>query len=77
MHSLLESFEQFIYPQYCNSCDTLLSEVEQVFCSKCSVNDIQFSKLGNWVWQLKRIKTWIMHIPLIGLVRLFKLTFII
>ena len=56
MHSLLESFEQFIYPQDCNSCDTPLSEVEQVFCSKCSVNDIQFSKLGNWVRQLKTHK---------------------
>ena len=56
MHSLLESFEQFIYPQYYNSCDTPLSEVEQLFCSKCRVNDIQFSKLGNWVRQLKTHK---------------------
>ena len=40
MQSLLKSFEQFIYPQYCNSCDTPLSKVEQVFCSKYSVNDI-------------------------------------
>jgi len=56
MHSLLKSFEQFIYPQYCNTCDTPLSEVEQLFCSKCRVNDIQFSKLGNWVWQLKTHK---------------------
>ena len=53
MHSLLKSFEQFIYPQYCNSCETPLSEVELLFCSKCRVNDIQFSKLGNWVHQLK------------------------
>ena len=56
MHSLLKSFEQFIYPQYCNSCETPLSEVELLFCSKCRVNDIQFSKLGNWVAQLKTHK---------------------
>ncbi|NWJ44057.1 hypothetical protein HX837_07655, partial [Marine Group I thaumarchaeote] len=56
MHSLLESIEQFIYPQYCNSCDTPLLEVEQVSCSKCRVNDIQFNKLGNWVRQLKTHK---------------------
>ena len=53
MHSLLKSFEQFIYPQYCNYCETPLSEVELLFCSKCRVNDIQFSKLENWVRQLK------------------------
>jgi len=31
-------------------------EVEQVSCSKCRVNDIQFNKLGNWVRQLKTHK---------------------
>ena len=40
MHSHLKSFEQFIYPQYCNFCETPLSEVELLFCTKCSVNDI-------------------------------------
>jgi|TARA_B100000809_G_scaffold226855_1_gene238776 ComF family protein len=53
MQYLLKSFEQFIYPQYCNSCNLPLSESEQLFCSKCRVNDIQFSKLENWVRQLK------------------------
>lgn len=52
MQSYIKALEQFIYPQYCQSCDSPLSEVEQLFCSKCRVNDIQFSRLGNWVRQL-------------------------
>ncbi|MBC8312299.1 MAG: ComF family protein [Candidatus Marinimicrobia bacterium] len=53
MQSPLKSLEQFIYPQYCNDCDKPLSESEQLFCSKCRETDIQFSRLGNWVRQLK------------------------
>ncbi len=53
MQSPLKALEQFIYPQYCQSCDKPLSEVEHLFCAKCRVSDIKFSKLGNWVRQLK------------------------
>lgn len=53
MQSLSKSIEQFIYPQYCNFCNAPLSETEQLYCSKCRVNDVQYSKLENWVLQLK------------------------
>ena len=52
MFSFITSLEEFIYPQYCNRRDVPLSETEQLFCSKYRVNDVQYSKLGNWVLQL-------------------------
>ena len=51
MQSFSKSIEQFIYSQYCNSCNAPLSETEQLYCSKCRVNDVEYSKLGNWVLQ--------------------------
>ena len=52
MLSFITSLEEFIYPQNCNLCDVPLAETEQLFCSKCRVNDVQYSKLVNWALQL-------------------------